>query len=191
MKLSPPRPIRWTRDEYVRLAELGAFDGRRVERIRGEVIEMAPQDSPHATSAGLVDDALRRVFRHGHTVRAQQPLALGADSDPEPDVAVVAGTRRDFAPSHPTSALLVVEVADSSLAYDRDTKDGLYAEAGIEEYWIVNLVDGVLEVRRRPQAVAESPGRFRCADRRVLRPGDAIAPLAAPDAAVQVADLLP
>src|SRR5262245_8562612 len=102
---------RWTRGEYDRLAELGILGpDERVELIDGEIVQVPPQQSRHATGVCLAMDALGLTFGAGFTIRVQLPLALGQYSEPEPDVAVVVGTARDYAEAHPTSALLVVEV---------------------------------------------------------------------------------
>jgi Uma2 family endonuclease len=124
-------------------------------------------------------------------VRLQAPLALDDDSEPEPDVAVVAGEYRDYVSGHPSTAPLVVEVADSSLGLDRRLKGGLYARAGLPEYWIANLVEGVLEVHREPRL---EPGAaygwvYRFVE--ILRPPASVTPLGAPGSFIPVADLLP
>jgi Uma2 family endonuclease len=111
---------------------------------------------------------------------------------PDPDVAVVPGSPRT-APRHgiPTTALLVVEVSESTLSVDRNLMGSLYAAGGIADYWIVNLVQRQLEIYRNPVADAAQPFGFRYADRTIHDPADAVAPLAAPNASVAVADLLP
>jgi Uma2 family endonuclease len=124
-------------------------------------------------------------------VRIQEPLALDQESEPEPDVAVVPGSHRDWRHAHPARATLVVEVADTSLAFDREHKGSLYARAGLADYWIVNLVDRVLEVRREPVADPAAPFGWRYAAVERLGPEALVAPLARPDARVAVADLLP
>ena len=129
-------------------------------------------------------------------LRPQMPLSLGEDetghdSDPEPDLAVVAGTRRDYATGHPATALLVVEIADSSLAYDRTRKARLYAGARIADYWIVNLVERQLEIFRKPEPDPAADGAWRYAARIIARPGEAVTPLALPAATIAVADILP
>jgi Uma2 family endonuclease len=120
-------------------------------------------------------------------VQVQAPLALGTDSEPEPDVAVISGSRRDYA-EHPQAALLVIEVADSSLRFDRQVKGPLYARAGIPEYWIVNLVDRTLEVYRQPEQ-RDDAWDYRLVQS--LRPEESVAPVTLPTQALQVADLLP
>ena len=185
---SAPRPVRFTRDEFYRLGEGGFFRGRRVERVRGELIQMAAMKEPHNCSVTLTADALRAAFGPAVTVRVQMSLALGDASDPEPDLAVVRGRARDYS-DLPTTALLIVEVASSSLAYDMTVKAELYAEFGIADYWIVDLNARRLLVSRDPAPIAA--GGFAYRTQRVLGPADAVSPLAAPDATVRVADLLP
>ncbi|MEM8544027.1 MAG: Uma2 family endonuclease [Cyanobacteria bacterium P01_H01_bin.119] len=145
----------WTRAEYHRMAALNFFDGRRVELIEGQVIDMAAMKSPHAVAVDLVHEALKMAFGDGYYIRQQKPFVISDISEPEPDVAVVPGSIRDYATAHPTVAALIVEVADSSLSYDRETKGSLYAKAGVAEYWIVNLVAQQLEVYQQPVEVEE------------------------------------
>lgn len=122
-----------------------------VELIEGEIIQMSPQNTPHAVAVRLVRRVLRQAFpSDNYLVDEQLPLALGPDSEPEPDLSVVEGTPRDFLEEHPSSAVLVVEVADASLQFDRTRKRGLYARYALPEYWIVNLSDRQLEVHRTP-----------------------------------------
>jgi len=147
-----PTTRRWTRQEYHDLAEAGFLgEDDPVELIEGEIIQMSPQNTPHAVAVRLVRRALQRVFAEDtYMVDEQLPLALAPDSEPEPDVAVVEGQPRDFLDDHPAMAVLVVEVADASLQFDQDKKQTLYARHGLPEYWIVNLVDRQLEVYRGP-----------------------------------------
>ena len=140
---------------------------------------------------GKMGGGFRAAWGPAWYVRLHSPLALDAESEPEPDVAVVAGAPRDYLGVHPTTAVLVVEVADSSLRLDRRLKGGLYARAGLPDYWIVNLAEGVVEVHRHPQAVADAPHGAGYRSVEVLRPPATVAPLAAPDRPIRVADLLP
>lgn len=188
--VNEPKPLRWTKAEYYRLGEMGFFDGKRVELIDGEIIEMQPIGVRHLKAVVLVADALRRVFDLGFFISVQNPMNVGDGSDPQPDVAVFVGDVRELTDA-PTQPVLVVEVADSSLDYDRVTKGSLYARAGISDYWIVNLVESVVEVRRRPVPMPGQPFGFGYADISIRRVGDTIAPLAAPNAIIAVADLLP
>jgi Uma2 family endonuclease len=183
---------RWTRAEYEQIIEHDLFQPEeRVELVDGEILTMAPPGSRRATGVGLVDDALRGAFGPEAHVRVQLPLVLDPLSEPEPDVAVVCGVRRDYRDEHPSTALLIVEVADSTLALAKRWKAGLYARAGIPEYWIIDVADAWLEVHREPEPAPSA--RFGWAYASVERLGrsDAVSPLAAPQAHVAVADLLP
>ncbi|HKQ76319.1 MAG TPA: Uma2 family endonuclease [Blastocatellia bacterium] len=189
--ISESRPYQWTREEYYKMDEFGFFDDKRVELIEGEVIEMSPINSPHATSVTLSGEVLREIFGKGWVVREEKPLSFGINSDPEPDIAVVAGKIRDFEEAHPSTAALVIEVADSSLIYDRTRKATLYAKAGIADYWILNLQDRQIEVHRRPIADANAEFGFSYGDKMIFKEGDSVKPLAKPKASIEVADLLP
>jgi Uma2 family endonuclease len=185
-----PDKRRWSRDEYYRMAELGWFDGQRVELIDGDVMVQSPQKFGHYAAVDRVAEALRDVFGPGFWVRQQAPMGFGAFSEPEPDVSVVAGRREDYT-DHPTTAALVVEVSDTTLPYDRNRKASLYAAAGVADYWIVNLVDLRVEVYRQPGPDGSQPYGAGYADRQVLLPPAAAAPLAVPGGSVAVARLLP
>ena len=183
---------RWTRLEYDRLIECGAFGPEdRIELLGGLLIVREPQGGPHAMGIRMVEEALRRVFMHGWDVRGQLPVALDDDSEPEPDVSVVRGSFRDYPHDHPARAALVVEIAESSLGVDRGEKASLYARAGLADYWIVNLVDRVREVHRDPLADPAAPYGWRYASVATLRHGDVVTPLAAPAGPNPVADLVP
>lgn len=177
---------RLTREEYERLAEEGAFPPEaRMELIHGVVHELTPQNSWHATALLNCTEELGAAFsKTGYHVRPQLPLALGAHTQPEPDLAVVSGRRRDYRAGHPTMAALVVEISETSVKYDRSVKRALYAEAGIPEYWILYVKTKQLEVLREPR-----DGDYR--SRVILKPGDSVTTLAAPGASIKVADLLP
>ena len=184
------RPI--TRAEFEHLARIGFFGpDEHLELIEGEIVEKMTQNSPHATAIRRLETVLGRIFGEGFDIRPQLPLALGPLSQPEPDIAVVPGSFEDYEAAHPATAVLVVEVSDTTLAGDRGVKTGLYARAGIGDYWIVNLPDRVLEVYREPTAMPGQPldHGYRTLTR--LLPGDTVAPLAAPDAPIPVSDLLP
>jgi Uma2 family endonuclease len=180
--LAAPRPLRWTCDEFHRLGDLGLFEGRRAMLINGVILELGPMNPPHALTLELVDNTLRAAFGTGWRFRSQSPLVLGQDVDPEPDYVVIAGTPRGST-GHPTTADLVVEVADTSLDFDTNDKRQLYARAGVRDYWVVDINGRRLLVYRDPQA-----GDY--ATQQAFGPADTVAPLAAPTAAVRVADLL-
>jgi len=176
--------------EYDRMVAAGVFHPEeRLELLQGEIIPMTPQGSGHAAAVRLLEEALRKVFTAGFDVRTQMPLALEPDSEPEPDVAVVVGAPRDYRDEHPRSAILVAEVADSTLLYDRERKALIYARAGIQEYWLLNLVDRCLEIYRDPAPVGAAAPGYRSI--RVARADETIAPLARPEVSISVSDLLP
>lgn len=189
--LVEPQVHLWTREEYYKLGEIGLFDQRRVELIEGVIFEMSPMGLPHANGIGQVDYALRSVFGKGWWIRIQLPLALGEHSDPEPDLAVVAGDPSHYKTGHPTMAALIVEVADTSLKYDQEDKASLYAKAGIPDYWILNLNQRRLEVRREPKPDPSQPFGFGYTQIWYFLVGDTVAPLAYPTATIPVVDLLP
>jgi Uma2 family endonuclease len=175
----------WSRGEYERMVDADVFPPTaRLELLDGEILDMTPQKSVHASAVDLVEEALRACFSTGFYVRGQKPLALDDHSEPEPDVAVVQGCVRDYTGHHPRTAVLIVEVADSTLAFDRVKKATAYARNGIPEYWILNLRDRTLEVHGDPAGNAH-------AQRSSLTADEVICPLAAPGAGVKVADLLP
>jgi Uma2 family endonuclease len=191
MTIANPIKRRWTSDEYYRMAELGLFADQRVELIEGEVLAMAPQGSQHFTAICLTHDVLRRIFAGDFVIRVQGPLAVSADSEPEPDLAVVPGRPRDYAgKKHPSTALLVIEISDSTLDYDRVDKASLYASAGIADYWIVNLIDRRLEVHRRPVADSEARFGFSYSNIRIYSAGDKVNPLAV-TGEISASELLP
>jgi Uma2 family endonuclease len=183
---------RWTREQYDRMVQSGVFSSEEnVELIDGEIIEVAPQGSKHATAIRLCESLFRDAFRSGYDVRSQLPLAVDPMSEPEPDIAVVEGSARDYAEAHPTSAALVVEIADATLAFDREHKGSLYARAGIPEYWILNLTDRQLEVYRNPKTSDRAPLGWEYASVERYSSGQSVAPLFQPQAQIAVADLLP
>ncbi len=136
------RPIR--RDEYDKIVALGIFDGERVELLYGNIVPMSPHGAPHDGAIQRLNHLLMRAVGDRAAVRIQSSFAALDDSQPEPDVAIV--PPGDYDDAHPREAYLIVEVAHSSLEVDRGKKARLYAESGVPEYWVVNLVDGLIEV---------------------------------------------
>jgi Uma2 family endonuclease len=192
MKATYPRTRRWTRAEYDRLSELGMFQaGERLELLAGNLVVREPQGDPHTLAVELANEALRTAFGREWRVRVQLPIALDPVSEPEPDISVAPGRARDRREAKPSRLALIVEIAESSLALDREYKGSLYAKARVPEYWIVNLVDRVLEVYRDPRP--ETSASYGWAYRSVqsLHAGEHVSPLAAPTARVPVADLMP
>ena len=192
MSSAPVKTRRWTRFEYDRLIEIGIFRaGDKVELLGGQLCVSEPQNSPHATAIWLAQEALRRALPPAWGVRVQLPIALDEESEPEPDLAVVPGGPRDYPDGHPSRSGLLVEVADSSLAIDRDHKGSLYARGRVPEYWIVNLQDRVLEVHREPGPDTSALYGWAYRAMQTLNAEEHVTPLAAPSARIPVADLLP
>ena len=183
---------RFKRVEYERLTELGVFKpGERLELLDGLLIVREPQATPHATAVRLALAALRAAFGPSWLVETGLPIALDDASEPEPDVSVVPGDTRAYREAHPSHPVLLVEVADTSLAEDRTLKAALYARASVPDYWIVNLVDRVLEVHSEPVPSEGAPYGWRYASVVVMRAPDTVTLLAAPPARIAVASLLP
>ncbi len=183
------RRKKWTRAQYDKAVAAGVFTpADKIELIEGELIQKMPIHPPHTTAIILTQNALSQILSQDYHVRSQQPIALSNISEPEPDLTIVAGVPRDFRDSHPQSALLVVEVSDSTLAYDRGTKASMYAKAGIADYWIVNINERVVEVYRDPVKVN---GRGRYQTQLRFGEGESITPLAFENATIAAADLLP
>jgi Uma2 family endonuclease len=192
MTVYPRRTRQWTRAEYDRLIDVGLFrPGEPIELLGGDLVVSEPQGSAHFTAIGLVEDALRAAFGPGWLVRAQGPIALDDDSEPEPDVAVTPGARRDYSRKHPSRPVLVVEIAETSLALDREYKGSLYARARLDDYWILNLVDRMLEVYRHSDPDRSTPFGWRYTSRHVFGPTSSVTPLAVPHVQLRVSDLLP
>jgi Uma2 family endonuclease len=177
--------------EYDRLVDLGLFHGQPVELIGGQLLVAEPQGSYHANAVSVADDVLRRLLPPGWIVRAQMPVALDDESEPEPDLAVIRGTRAELWAAHPTRPALALEVAETSLAFDRDVKGSLYARAGIADFWIVNLRDRVVEVYRDPALDSTAPYGWRYGNVEVHGPLVSVPLLALPEVQVPVRVLLP
>lgn len=182
------RAWKWTLAQFNEMWERGYFEGRRVEFVFGEVIDMGKQGWPHVAALSLLIEALRRAFPTGYWIYDQKPFPV-AGSEPEPDAAIVPGSPRDYT-SHPTTAVLVVEVSDTTLNYDLTTKAELYATAGITDYWVLDVSARELHVFRDPQTnAALNVTTYRAHTTHAAN--EAVSPLAAPNASISVADLLP
>jgi Uma2 family endonuclease len=192
METTYPRTRRWTRVEYDRLIDKGMFQpDERLELLAGHLVVREPQGDPHILAIERLNEALRVAFGPEWRVRIQLPIALDDESEPEPDVSVAAGRPRETTEAKPSRLALVVEVAQSSLALDREYKGSLYARARVPEYWIVNLVDGVLEVYRDPGPDVSASYGWAYRSVQSLSPSEQLSPLAAPAARIPVAELLP
>jgi Uma2 family endonuclease len=187
-----PQLWRIPRIQYERMVSAGAFGpDDRVELLDGVLIAHEPQGSRHATAVALTRAVLEKAFGPGYHVREEKPLALDPLSEPEPDLVVVRGTPRDYRDAHPSTPLLMVEVAESSLRFDRRGKGAVYARAGVSDYWVLNLVDDVLEVYREPVRSSSTPVGWKYRRVKLLRRGTNVSPLAAPRRRIRIVDLLP
>ena len=146
---------------------------------------------PHTTSVRLTEQILKAIFGVGWMLSVQLPFDTGRRSLPEPDLAVVPGSIRDYEKKHPSRTVLVVEVSDATLRKDRTLKAHLYAQAGLSEYWLLNLVDRQLEVHRDPGPDPSRKGRFGYGSVTIVPEEGNMAPLAKPDSPIAVVDLLP
>ena len=174
-------------EDYHRMADVGILaSDARVELLDGHVIDMLPISPFHANSTRRLNRFFARLGEDRWFVDMQNPVRLNGLSEPQPDIVLLRPLDEEYAHRHPTPAdvLLLVEVAERSIRYDRGRKLAAYARAEIQEYWIVNLTDRLVEVYRQPL----SSGQYASVERR--QGTDTIAPAAFPDVAVTVADLL-
>jgi Uma2 family endonuclease len=150
-ELLAPEKIRGLlRSEYDRLVDLGVFEDQRIELLRGQLVERGPQKRPHADAVWWLAHTLSRKLDIRHwEVRPQLPFAATDDSEPEPDIMITRRVRRGH---HPTTASLLIEVAESSVRKDRTIKRDIYAEAGVPEYWVVDVASWTVEVYTGPSA---------------------------------------
>jgi Uma2 family endonuclease len=183
----PPWVKRWTKREYNELVERGAWQGQHIYLFRGELIEMSPQYHPHAFAITELVDALHLHFgiRQGYKVRVQLPFETPGESMPEPD-ALVCTDAHFLRQPHPKEAVLVIEVADSSL--DRDREKALeYAAAKVPEYWILDVNNRRVELYRDPVIDKTTALGFRYALMRLVEENETIEPLAKSGSAMAIA----
>lgn len=185
--LTLPPMHRFTVEEYYRMGETGILAAdARVELLEGQIIDMLPIGPFHSSVGSRLHDLFAMAGGVRWHVRSQYPIHLSARSEPQPDIALVKPRQDYYQNAHPTPAdvFLLVEVADSSLKFDREEKSPAYARAGIAEFWIINLLDKVVEVYREPSSVGVYGVSLRAAAR------EKIGPLAFPDVLISVAELL-
>ena len=185
-------PKRFTIEEYHRLAEIGFFtEDERVELIRGEIIIMAAKGTFHTSCSSNLLRELGALIANRATLRCQDPIVLPSNSEPEPDFAIVRNRDDNYQSAHPRASdiLLVIEVSDSNLKYDQDVKISLYAEAGISDYWIFNLVDNHLEVYSEPYQDMQE--KFGYAMKRIILSNQTVALPEFPDLALDLSRVFP
>ncbi len=166
---------KFTIKEYHQLVDLGFFtENDRIELIRGEIIEMAPKRTPHSVCNSLLWKKLYDLVGKQAEIRVQEPITLPSNSEPEPDVVIAQKKVDNYLSAHPTAEdiILVVEISDSTLKYDKQIKLSLYAEANINHYWIVNLVDNHLEVYTNP--FSDNKDNFYYRNKSIFLPNDRI-----------------
>ncbi len=190
-RVQVPTIKRFTVEEYHRLGELGFLaEGDRIELIRGELVYMAAKGTAHEVCLTKLIRELPRLLSDQATVRCQSPIIL-SKSEPEPDFTIVKNRSDDYLESHPNSAdvWLLIEISDSSLTYDQETKLSLYAENNIQDYWIFNLLENVLETYSEPYQNWQ--GEFGYRLKRVVLPNEAIALSHFPDLILDLSKTFP
>lgn len=183
--MQAPTRYRFTVDDYYRMAEAGILrEDDRVELIDGEVVQMSPIGSKHASAVDTLTRFFIRSLADRAHVRSQNPVRLSPHNEPEPDLALLLPGEGRYADAHPGPAdvLLLIEVSDSTLAYDRDVKLPLYSSFGIPEVWIIDLKRRRLTVYREPRADGYALAR-------TVEHDESVAPLAFPDLALSLGEL--
>lgn len=184
-----PRPFRWTVKLFHQMGEMGVFRGKRAKLLNGSLLQQDMMNPAHAEAGEKSEEALRVAFGPGWRVRVQKPLVLSLDTDPGPDIAVMRGAPGTGV--HPTSAELVVAIADSSLNSDLTEMAELYATASIPEYWVLDLDGRRLFVFRDPSPLPAGLGATAYQSHQTISDTGTVSPLAVPTAVIRVADLLP
>ncbi|MEG3975769.1 Uma2 family endonuclease [Microcoleus sp. herbarium8] len=178
---------KWTVKEYHKLGEMGFFHPEeRVELIEGNIIKISAKGTVHASATRRTASLLHNLVGNQAAVYTQDPIALDDNSEPEPDIAVVRIDPLDYATHHPTPSevYLIIEVADSSLAYDREIKAKIYARSRIADYWVLNVNDRQLHVFREP---ADDEYQSEV----ILGEFSSISPLQFPDFNISIGEMLP
>ncbi|MDJ0636422.1 MAG: Uma2 family endonuclease [Xenococcaceae cyanobacterium MO_188.B29] len=175
---------KWTIDEYHSMIQAGLLDNRQVELLKGEIVEMSPEGEAHAYFSSEAEEYLRKLLGDRVTIRSGKPITLPDDSEPEPDIAIVQKLGREYLSHHPypENIFWLIEYSNSSLEKDLTVKTKIYAEVGIEEYWVVNLKKRQLILFREPQET-------EYASKSTLSTGE-VYPLSFPDVAVSVNSII-
>ena len=187
-----PPPYRWTREQFYKMGDAGLFEGRRAILVEGEILAMPAMGDLHKCTLIRAGDVVRDVFGPGFFVSPQCPFDVGQATDPEPDIALIRGTLEEYFSRGFTEAALIVEVSDTTISYDRRGKASLYASAGVQDYWVINIDQkpAQIEVFRQPEPDAAQQHGFGYRQRTIHRAGEVLQPLAAPGP-VAVSALLP
>jgi Uma2 family endonuclease len=185
-------PKRFTVEEYHRLIELGFLtENDRIELICGELMQMVAKGTAHTVCTTRLMQQLVILLQEKAVVRSQEPIILPPNSEPEPDLVVARNRADDYLSSHPQPAdiLLVAEVSESTLKYDQENKLALYAESGIQNYWIFNLIASCLEFYSRPYQDAQ--GTFGYSQKQILLPNSIVTIPGFPDLAIALNKIFP
>ncbi len=183
---------KFTIEEYHHLGELGFFDDKdRVELIRGEILEMPTKKPPHSVCNTKLWQQLFKLLGEQVEIRVQEPIILPSDSEPQPDIAIVKNKQDNYLSSHPQpeDILLVIEVSDSTLRYDQETKLSLYAEDKISHYWLVNLIDKQLEMYSEPYQKFNGETGYRF--KQIALPNEVVKLLNFPDLSLDLSLIFP
>ena len=182
------KPVKWTVDDYHLIIDTGILAQRDVELIDGEIIEMTTEKEPHAYYSDEIPDYLREVFEGKAKIREGKPVVLPTDGEPKPDVAIVKKLGSAYLKRHPypDDIYLLIEISDRTLKFDLNQKQSLYAAAGIQEYWVVNLQTLTLVVFRNPVTQEEGSKYQHKTD---MKEGT-ISPINLPTVSIQVERLL-
>jgi Uma2 family endonuclease len=177
-------------DEFHHVKGSGVWEGRKILLIDGELVEMPAPKPPHDIALSLAYYLFAALFGQGHVVRIQMGMTFSINTDPLPDLAVVPGNPRSMVAT-PATAKLILEVSDTTFAFDTGEKASLSAAAGIQDYWVIDVTGGRVLVYRSPAADPKQKYGHGYSSVTVLLPGQSLAPLAVPQTPVAASDLLP
>lgn len=190
MSLAEVQVYRWTLDRYLDAAESGVLADEKVELINGEIVAMPAQKEPHALSVSRTTRELMALFAEPYFVKIQSTFRLSQYSAPEPDVMVLPEVKDSGRSIHDTP-ILVVEVSETTLRYDRGAKASMYASRGIADYWVINLVEDQVEIYRKPVSDSAAPFGWKFSPAIIRKRGEVVDVLAAPGKVIEVNRMLP